>query len=61
MSDLAVKLRQYAAEVHQLAYQVPPAGAGEWELLQLAQRMHAEADLHLRRSPEARMPFPETS
>jgi hypothetical protein len=51
--QLATKMREFAAEVHTLAYQAP-AGQGEFALLQLSQRMSAEADLYLRRSPQAR-------
>ena len=55
--QVARKLQGFAVEVRQIAYQVP-AGQGEFALLQLSQRMAAEADLWLRRSPAARAQFP---
>jgi hypothetical protein len=54
---VAVELRKFAAEVHLMAY-VVPAGQGEYALLQLAQRMHAEADRHLRHSPMSSTQLP---
>jgi hypothetical protein len=49
---VARELRNFATEVHQLAYETPH-GQGEYALLQLAQRMNAEADKWLRHSPTA--------
>lgn len=44
---VALKMRQFAVEVHRLAYQVP-AGQGEYALLQLSQQMREAADEVLR-------------
>lgn len=56
----ARKLHEFAVEIRQLAYQTP-AGQGEWELLRVSQRMMAEADRHLRRTPQARAQDPASS
>ncbi len=45
---VALTLQGFASEVRQLAYQVP-AGQGEFALLQLSQRMAAEAEQWQRR------------
>lgn len=52
---VARKLHDFACEVRRIAYQVP-AGQGEFALLQLSQRMAAEADSWLRRGPGPQFP-----
>ncbi len=47
--ERVAQLCESAAEVHKIAYEVP-SGIGEYALLQLSERMTAEAD---RRGPAA--------